>query len=120
MGELETAIMRVLWGAREPMTVRAVFEQLSEERQLAYTTVMTVLDRLAKKGKVSRQQQGRAWLYQPTATESELVVNEMHSLLDDAGAEANVVLGQFVERLDEPQREHVQRVLRALAGPETA
>lgn len=105
--------MRVLWSAREPMTVRAVHERLSEERPLAYTTVMTVLDRLAKKQKVQREQQGRAWLYVPAATQSELIVAEMAGLLSEAGPEANVVLGEFVAQLEASQREHLQRVLRA-------
>lgn len=58
LGELETAIMRVLWATPQPLTVRAVFEVLVEDRQLAYTTVMTVLDRLAKKGVVLREPPG--------------------------------------------------------------
>ena len=117
LGELENAIMRVLWSANEPVTVRAVFEVLSRERQLAYTTVMTVLDRLAKKGKVQRKQEGRAWIYVPAATQSSLIVAEMEGLIAEAGDEANVVLAQFVEGLAHPQRVHVERVLKALQQP---
>lgn len=113
LGELETEIMRVLWATHEPLTVRAVFEELSTQRQLAYTTVMTVLDRLAKKGKVERRQLGRAWLYRPAMTHSSMVTQEMSSLLHDAGDEANLVLGEFVQQLAAPQRAHLARVLRA-------
>ena len=117
MGELETAIMRVLWSAHEPLTVRRIFEVLSEDRQLAYTTVMTVLDRLAKKGRVLRKQEGRAWIYVPATTHSAMVVAEMQSILEEAGDERNVVLAQFIEGLAEPQRVHVDRVLRSLNAP---
>lgn len=117
LGELETAIMQVLWSSDDPMTVRAVFETVTRDRQLAYTTVMTVLDRLAKKGRVTRQQEGRAWLYLPAATHSEMVVGAMAELLDEAGEETNLVLAQFVEGLSESRREHVERVLRALRQP---
>ena len=117
LGELETTIMHVLWSSSSPMSVRAVFESVSADRQLAYTTVMTVLDRLAKKGRVSRQQEGRAWIYVPAATHSEMVVGAMGELLDEAGDEANLVLAQFIEGLSAPRRAHVERVLRSLPQP---
>src|SRR6266567_1790460 len=59
LGELERAIMEVLWEAPDPMTVRQVGTCLTD-RDLAHTTVMTVLDRLAKKGFARRQRAGRA------------------------------------------------------------
>ena len=49
LGELEREVMARLWDAGEPLTVRQVHERLDPARGLAYTTVMTVLDRLAKK-----------------------------------------------------------------------
>ena len=52
LGELEQAVMDHLWSSPEPQTVRQVHEPLSTHRDLAYTTVMTVLQRLAKKNLV--------------------------------------------------------------------
>ena len=60
LGELERAIMEVLWEASDLMTVRQVGACLTD-RDLAHTTVMTVLDRLAMKGFVNRERAGRAW-----------------------------------------------------------
>jgi predicted transcriptional regulator len=60
LGELERAIMDVLWESTESLTVRQVSGQLTE-RDLAHTTVMTVLDRLSKKAFARRQRDGRAW-----------------------------------------------------------
>jgi len=52
LGELERAVMDHLWSSAEPQTVRQVHEELSAHRDLAYTTIMTVLQRLAKKNLV--------------------------------------------------------------------
>ena len=60
LGELERAVMDHLWDAATPQTVRQVHEALATRRELAYTTVMTVLDRLAKKHRVTRTMAGRA------------------------------------------------------------
>lgn len=82
LGDLETAVMEVLWAQPEQaMTVRDVHEQLSVTRSLAYTTAMTVLDRLSKKGIAHRELDGRAWLYRSAQTRAGLVVAEINDLL---------------------------------------
>lgn len=70
-GELEHAVMSILWSRPDWVSVREVHERLAAERDLAYTTVMTVLDRLAKKGLATRYLEGRAWLYRPARTEAD-------------------------------------------------
>ena len=65
---LELAIMRSLW-KRGKATVREVQGDLAPERQLAYTTVMTVMDRLFKKGLAERRKKSRAHIYTPEITE---------------------------------------------------
>lgn len=84
LGELETAVMDVLWHATEPVTVREVLDQLTD-RDPAYTTVMTVLDRLAKKGVADRERDGRAWRYRPSSTREELTAQALRSTLDGLG-----------------------------------
>lgn len=81
LGDLETAVMQILWSQPEPMSVRGVHARVGLERDLAYTTVMTVLDRLAKKGIVVRELEGRAWLYSASVTHVDLVVAEVAELL---------------------------------------
>lgn len=61
--------MKALW-ALEKATVHEVRAALLPDRPLAYTTVMTVMDRLAHKGVVERVKQGRAHLYRPSVSES--------------------------------------------------
>jgi predicted transcriptional regulator len=84
LGELERAIMDVLWETDVSLTVREVSARLPE-RNLAHTTVMTVLDRLAKKGFAKRQRDGRAWRYCPAATREAYVAELMLTALDQTG-----------------------------------
>jgi predicted transcriptional regulator len=69
-GELEAEIMDRLceWGG--PALVREVVEDLRKDRPLAYTTVMTVMENLHRKGWLRRQRDGRAWRYEPTGSRS--------------------------------------------------
>jgi predicted transcriptional regulator len=85
LGELEKAVMDHLWSTDEPQTVRQVHESLSARRELAYTTVMTVLQRLAKKNLVTQQRDDRAHRYAPVNGRDELVA----SLMVDALAQAD-------------------------------
>jgi predicted transcriptional regulator len=70
---LELACLRTLWGLNEA-TVHAVRNVMNENavKPLAYTTVMTLLDRLVQRGAASRRKKGRAFLYQPRATREAL------------------------------------------------
>ena len=84
LGQLEAAIMQRLWSADEPMSVRAMLEALAQERSLAYTTVMTVLDNLHSKGLVSRVKDGKAYLYTPTSTREEHAAEILQEVLADS------------------------------------
>ncbi len=61
LGELEASVMDVLWNATEPMKVRDVLAEVNRDRELAYTTIMTVLDNLHRKDWVVRELDGRAY-----------------------------------------------------------
>jgi predicted transcriptional regulator len=98
LGELERVVMDQLWAADRALTVRDVHEQLSTTRDLAYTTVMTVLDRLAKKGLTQRQRDGKAWLYRATGPREELIADLMHDALDRAG-DRRAALVRFVDQV---------------------
>jgi predicted transcriptional regulator len=77
---LEREIMQVCWQAGEPLSVRAVLDVLNRGRvaPLAYTTVMSVLTKLADKGLLARTPQGRRFLYTPTvADEAAIAVREV-------------------------------------------
>ena len=69
-GELEAVIMDRLWELGRPALVREMVDDLHEDRPLAYTTVMTVMDNLYRKGWLRRERDGRAWRYEPTGSRS--------------------------------------------------
>ena len=74
--------MDVLWDSDGDLSVREVHERLGEQRDLAYTTVMTVLDRLAKKKVVTRSRDGRAWQYSPVGSREEMTAASMRNTLE--------------------------------------
>ena len=77
--------MEVLWRSGRSVSVRDVHESLRSDRGAAYTTVMTVLDRLSKKGVVERQLEGRAWRYRPARSRVDLYLAAIQEILDELG-----------------------------------
>ena len=78
---LELLCLSALWTLREG-NVKEVRELVAQTRPLAYTTIMTVLERLVRKGKLSRRKSGRAFIYLPTASRDALRRIAVRELLD--------------------------------------
>ena len=116
LGELERAIMDVLWETPEPLTVRQVSGQLTE-RDLAHTTVMTVLDRLAKKGFARRERDGRAWRYRAAESREAYVTELMLNALDQTG-DRQAALARFVRSVSGAEARALRRALEALEARE--
>lgn len=116
LGELERAVMDHLWSAPEPQTVRQVHEALSEHRDLAYTTIMTVLQRLAKKNLVEQHRDDRAHRYAPTRGRDELVAGLMVDALEQASDSGSreAALVHFVERVGADEADALRRALAEL------
>jgi len=98
-GELEAAIMECLWARSQPASVRDVLGELHTGKQLAYTTVLTVLDNLHRKGVVTREMSGRAWLYQPAYSREEHTAMMLREVLGTSG-DRQAALMHFVAELD--------------------
>jgi predicted transcriptional regulator len=94
-GELEAVIMDRLWEQGRPMLVREMVEALSGERSLAYTTVMTVMENLHRKGWLRRERDGRAWRYEPTGSRSGYTAALMNDALATSPDRRNA-LAHFV------------------------
>lgn len=77
----ELLCLKALWSLGEG-NVKDVQRIVNETRPLAYTTIMTVLERLLKKGKLARIKAGRAFLYSPTADRDEMRRTAIRELLD--------------------------------------
>jgi predicted transcriptional regulator len=111
LGPLEAEVMAVLWQADGPVSVREVAGRLNAGRAapLAYTTVMTVLSRLAGKGILVREQQGRGFVYSPAVADTaEIAVRGVLAEFGDAA------LARFVERVELDPR--LRARLRKLMG----
>ena len=102
LGDLELAIMRVAW-TRESVSVRDVWEVLRKQRPLAYTTVMTVMGRLAQKGLLAVERTGKTYRYRAAQTSEEFEAQAarkvVQSLIEDFGDE--LAIRQFVQQLSE-------------------
>jgi predicted transcriptional regulator len=98
-GELEAVIMDRLWARGAPATVREVLTDLrAARRELAYTTVLTVMDNLRKKGWLAREPAGRAFRFVPVLTREQYGAQVMRQALDGSGDPA-VALSHFVGRM---------------------
>lgn len=115
LGVLETAVMDVLWRAQNPLTVREVLIEINHSRRLAYTTVMTVLDNLHRKGWVLRERSGRAYLYRPAQARAEAAARALREVLASTGDPDGVLLHFARSATD-----HESTILRRALGERTS
>ncbi|MEO7587836.1 MAG: BlaI/MecI/CopY family transcriptional regulator [Arachnia sp.] len=110
-GALEQTVMELLWASGEPRTVADVLEEVNRDRDLAYTTVMTVLDRLAKKGMVTRDRVDRAWQYLPADPQDVVVARDLAEALDGVPRGVRVeALRRFAASLPAEERDALRPV----------
>ncbi|MFI7153095.1 BlaI/MecI/CopY family transcriptional regulator [Nonomuraea sp. NPDC050022] len=100
LGSLERAIMDVLWDAGKPMRVRELLATLNEARELAYTTVQTVAERLVKKGLLVRTPYRNAFKYAAAYSRDEHVTRLMLEALA-ASTDRLPVLARFAQSVEE-------------------
>ena len=108
-GDLEHEVLAVLLAADGPMTAAQVRAALGDT--LAYTTVMTVLSRVAEKGLAMRQRRGRAHVYSPIRDGAEVTALRMRRLLDAAHDDRAAVLARFVGSLSEKDEAMLMQML---------
>ncbi|ORA06917.1 BlaI/MecI/CopY family transcriptional regulator [Mycolicibacterium bacteremicum] len=109
-GNLEAAVMDRVWERHDGSTVREVFEDLAASRQIAYTTVLSTLDNLHRKGWVRRERVGRAHRYWPTMSREERSALLMRVALE-AGGDPDVVLSAFVEQMSADASAQLRKAL---------
>lgn len=111
LGELEAAVMDVLWRADQPRKGRDVLEQLDTGKKLAYTTVMTVLDNLHRKEWVVREMHGKAYLYRPALSRAEAATRALREVLDSSGDPESVLM-HFAASVSDQETELLRKALR--------
>ncbi|GLW96521.1 putative penicillinase repressor [Microtetraspora sp. NBRC 16547] len=110
---LEDEVLATLWAASGPMSPADVQAELGGS--LAYTTVMTTLARLHRKGLATRERAGRGFVYAPTVDEASHTADAMRDLLVRRSDRA-AVLAEFVSRLSPDEEQVLQRLLREVDG----
>ncbi|HEY3748469.1 MAG TPA: BlaI/MecI/CopY family transcriptional regulator [Pseudonocardiaceae bacterium] len=112
LGELQTAVMNVLWDATQPLKVREVLDRLDTGKPLAYTTVMTVLDNLHRKSWACREMDGNAYRYRPAISRPEAAARALRDILDTSG-DPDAVLRHFAGSVSEHESALLRKALRA-------
>ena len=113
-GELEAAVLSVLWEAGRPLSPGEVQQALTGQirgHALAYTTVVTILSRLHAKKSLTRRRDGRAFRYAPVADETGLAARRLAAMLDKE-PDRQAVLSRFVADLPDGD----EQLLRGLLG----
>src|SRR5438128_2167994 len=101
-GELEAAVMEQIWRRSRPVLVRDVLEDLQVGRTIAYTTVMTVMDKLHRKGWLRREPQGRAYVYEAVASRESYTARLMRDAWATSDNQA-VAFVHFLEQLSDDE-----------------
>lgn len=112
LGHLERSVMDVLWSAAAPVTAREVHGRVDRGGELAYATVKTVLDRLARKELVVREPaaDSRALTYRAAASRDAYVAELMHAALDTADDRTGA-LARFAERMSAREANVLRKTL---------
>lgn len=111
LGKLESAVMDVLWRAGQPVLVREVLAALTTDRALAYTTVLTVLDNLHRKGWAAREKDGKAYRYRPAGTREEIIARTLRRVIETSN-HPELVLLHFARSASEREIRILRQVLR--------
>lgn len=111
-GDLEAAIMDVVWAASGPLRVRDVASQLNRDRQLAFNTVQTVLENLYRKGWLDRHKSGRAYWYTAVRSRDDYAAGLLNEALA-ASHDPAAALVRLVEDLAPPEIAQLRAALDA-------
>src|SRR3972149_2191660 len=110
VGDIEKPVMDVLWD-RDEVTGREVFEEVSRGRPLAFTTILTVLDRLLKKGLIRRTKRGRLFVYTAAMSRNDFVRQVSHEVLQGImDISASSAATSFVDILYKTSPEEIERL----------
>ena len=115
LGDLEVQVMRRVWARRDPVTVRDVLGDLQADRNIAYTTVMTVMGNLERKGWLRRQAEGRAYRYEPLVSAEEYSASLMRQALE-AATDRSAVLMHFIDDLSADEARALEEAYQRLTS----
>jgi len=106
-----------MWRRGGETTVREVLEDLQSQREIAYTTVMSTMDNLHRKGWLSRKRQGKAFLYWPSLTREQYSARLMRDALD-GGGNPSLVLSHFLDQMSDVEAATLRTAFQRAAAEE--
>lgn len=113
-GDLEWAVLEVLWDVGRDISVRETQQALRRRPPLAYTTVLTVLDRLHAKGAVLRSREGKAYVYRARYPREAFLGERAVRALAESGAPADTVLMAFLDSAEEVDPDLLDRLAKLI------
>lgn len=116
LGQLESDIMEIIWQSKGSISVRTVTQNLQKKRQIAYTTVMTIMGRLVDKGLLKCAKTGKAYIYQPVYSKEKFLTRVsrqiIRNLMANFGEGAIAHFAQEVEKLAPQKRKQLREILK--------
>lgn len=116
LGELESDVMEIIWQSKGPISVRTVTQSLQKKRQIAYTTVMTIMGRLVNKGLLKRQESGKAYVYQPVYSKEKFLSRVSRQIIKNFiasfGEAAVAHFAEEINKLTPEKRKQLQKMLK--------
>lgn len=115
LGELEKEIMEFLWEADSSVTVREVVDRIRQKRQVAYTTIMTIMNRLVDKGILVRKLKGSSYLYQPRVSRDQFIAKAAHRIFSTAVSNLGEGVASYflkeIQKLGPKKRQELLKIL---------
>lgn len=116
LGSLESEIMEVVWRKGEEVCVRDVLDEIATRREIAYTTVMTIMGRLAEKKLLDKRKQGQAFYFRPAMTREEFTGRVVGGVLDDLLADfGETAVAHFIDRVRHRDRDTIEKLEQILS-----
>ncbi|MBI2086140.1 BlaI/MecI/CopY family transcriptional regulator [Candidatus Daviesbacteria bacterium] len=115
LGDLESEAMEIIWSQKGAVSVKTVTEVLNKKRQVAYTTVMTIMARLVNKSVLVRHLSGPSYLYKPKVSKEQFVAKAVHGIFSSAvsslGEEVLVHFIKEIQKISPKKRQELLKVL---------
>ena len=116
LGELESDVMEIIWQSKGPIAVRTVTQSLQKKRQIAYTTVMTIMGRLVEKGLLKRKESGKAYIYKCVYSKDRFLTRVSRQIIKNFiasfGWSAVAHFAEEVNRLTPTKRKELKKLLK--------
>lgn len=114
LGQLETEVMEVLW-QKGQASVRDVHERLAQKREIAYTTVMTTMNRLVEKQLLTKEKQGLAYFYTPVYSKKDFIKMFVQQVFDGLWEEySELTFAHFLGRIQADDQEKIAQLEKIL------